>query len=77
MVATFYFYQRNAFQVNKCPLSLTTLAIGEPLGILVCPYLEDAAALFGLLYRPVPELIPHPGARVPKKNSRLRFQQPA
>ncbi len=76
-VAPFYLYQSQSFKVNECTLPLTMLAGGESLGILVCPYLEDSAALFGLFNSPAPEFIPHPGARVPKKNPRLRFQQPA
>ncbi len=76
-VAPLNFYQGKSLKVNKRPLPLPILARRKTLGILVRPNLENSATLFRLFYSPVPEFIPYPGARVPKKNSRLRFQQPA
>ena len=70
-------YQGQSIQVNKPPVSFTKLPVGKPLRVLVCPYLYYRAAIFCLFHSCCPEFVSNSRARVPKKNPRLRFQQPA
>ena len=66
-------HEGDPLKIGEGSITFSVLAVGETLWVLVGPDLEDATALLRFLHRPQPQLVPHPGARVPQEDPRLRF----